>query len=147
MKQFKFRFEAVLKVRKIREEEALRRVAEREKVLHDEIELKEKNLRDLDATLNRMEQFGRVPSSVGGVLAEKDFAAGLRIRITQCENRILRAKKNLDRAMAYFLAARTQTRMMEALSEKALIEFKKEAAKKEQKRLDEMVLARFKGSA
>lgn len=144
MKKFQFKFSAILKINKIREDEALRSLALQEKKFQQEINKKQKLVSDLSQAFSRREDLGKTPVGISAFKVEQDCISGLKLRISQADYAIFKAKKNVDRAHSVFTAARTKTRIMETLYEKAHAEYKKEIAKQEQKAMDELVLMRFR---
>lgn len=144
MKKFKFRFEAVEKVRKSREQDTLRALAKAQDVLRMEKNKKEKLKSELEKSLMRRERLGMDPVGPSAFKTEEDFILGAKQRILQNEQAILRATKSVEKAMKNYLSARRLTRMMEVLREKALAAYRDEQRKIEQKRLDDLYTMRFR---
>lgn len=147
MKRFRFRFETVLNVRKRLENEALKALAEAQRVLAHEISRKEKLLTEISDSYKRVESYGESRIEIKGVEAfrlERDFIAGDKVRVMQVEQAIFRANRNVERAMRAYLTARRSTRTIEILREKDVEAFKKEMQVREQKESDEMTILRHR---
>ena len=144
MKKFQFRFEAVLKVRKIKQDEALRAVAFHEKVYRQEIEKKATLLTELDLAYKRIESFSEKSSQISIYQSEQDFIEGTKQRIIQADHAILKARRNLDKVLRLFTAARAQSQVMETLKDNAHKEYRKDIERREQKLMDDLTLMRFR---
>lgn len=142
MKRFKFRLEAVEKVRKRTEEEAMRVLADARKRLMDLISQGEAQKTALDSALLRREKLGESPTTPATFLVEDDFIAGTKFRIAQIAQQVLKAQKGVEKATRFFLHARKQLHVITTLREREFETFKKEQQRLEQKRVDEMVVMR-----
>ena len=142
MKKFKFKFTAVEKVRKSHEDEALRVLAVAQQAFNAAKEHRNSLEKEMVTSLIRREGLGK--ESVGIVVfqLENDFIKGTKVRILQAENAIKKASRGVEKALRGYLHARRQMKMIEVLREKALADFKREAAKKEQKDLDDLYVMR-----
>lgn len=143
-RKFRFRFSAVERVRKIREDEALRALGIAQRQLQAEIARREELSRALGQALERRERLG-LDFSVPGTFfrMENDYITGQKQRIIQQEQAISRARRGREKAMRGYLLARRQTRVIERLRERDLEEFRREQSKKEQKTLDDLTSMRF----
>lgn len=142
MKKFSFKFESVLKQRKIREQESLRVLGQAQSELQSLQQ--EKNLlqKNLDEALLRRESLGKTAVPVLSFHLEESFIQGTKQRISRTEQYISRATKAVERALRTYLLARKQSRAIELLREKELEEFKNERNQYEQKVLDDVTLMR-----
>jgi len=146
MKRFRFRFEALFKQRKAKEEQALNSLGEAQRFYQSEIEHKNTLMRALGAGIARKEMLGdagRVYSGTSDFQLEQDFIVGTKQRIIQAETAIARAKKGVEKCLRHFLLARRNTRVIENLKEREFEEFKKQMAKREARELDELITMRY----
>lgn len=144
MKKFRFRFSAVERVRKIREDEALRAFGLAQRGLAAAEARKVELQQELSAAMSRFERMGNaaaVPASFFGV--ENSLVVGHRQRLIQQEQAITRARRGVEKALRAYILARRQTRIIERLKERDLEDFKRERTKREQKTIDDQVSMRF----
>ena len=144
MKKFKFQFATVLKIRQTREEEALRSLADAQRVYQAELARKSKLISTLSDALVRREGLGVVSIGIDAFQLEQFFIVGTKQRIIQQDQALVRASRGVEKALRAYLHARRQTRMIELLREKQIKEFKKALEKKEQKELDELSVMRMR---
>lgn len=142
MRKFHFKLETVLKVRKSKEEDALRNLALTQQHLQTRISEKLKLTLDLKNALERREKLGNEPVVNSVFIIENDFISGTKQRIIQAEQAIWRANKFVEKAMRQYLHCRRQSKTIETLKEKAYQEYKDAANKYEQKQLDNLYLMR-----
>jgi len=143
MRKFRFRFAAVEKVRKIREDEALRALGQAQKQVQIAQEKKmqlESEVMNASLRRERLGVEGAVSASLFAL--ENDYITGNRQRIIWQEQAILRAKRGAEKALRAYLLARRHTHVIERLKERDLEQFKKERAKQEQKNLDDITSMR-----
>jgi flagellar FliJ protein len=144
MRRFRFRFSAVERVRKIREDEALRAFGLAQQVLGSAQARKEHLQAELADAMLRRERLGitlAVPASLFAL--ETDYIMGHRQRLVQQEQAITRARRGVEKALRAYLLARRQTRVIERLRERDQEEFRRELSKREQKVLDDQTSMRF----
>jgi flagellar export protein FliJ len=152
MRRFRFQFEALATVRKRAEDQAMRSLGAAQRAFQAAQDYKRMLLRDLEMSLIRRENLGSHPDGDGSSSSGTDFQletsyiTGIKQRIIQSDQAILRAQRSVEKALRTYLHARKQTRMIETLREKAYAEFKKARAKQEQKDLDDLnvMRARFR---
>jgi flagellar export protein FliJ len=142
MKRFKFQFAAVLKIRKTREEESLRVLAQTQRQHQQELQRKSKLVSELNDALIRRESLGIEAIGIDAFQLEESFIVGTKQRIVQQDQALVRASRNVEKALRVYLTARRQTRAIEILREKQFLEFKKSLAKQEQKDLDDLSVMR-----
>lgn len=142
MAKFRFRFATVLDVRKTREQDALSALGAAQRNYQQALAHKQSLQMELQDSLLRREKLGMDPTPALSFQIEQNFIIGTKQRIIQADQSIVRASRGAEKALRNYLAARKQTRMIETLEEKDRREFKVEQARKEQKRLDEIVVLR-----
>lgn len=146
MARFRFKFEAVADVRKRAEDQALRVFAQAQQGVQAAVHHKERLLGELNDTLLRREALGSRPTSGLSFQLETEFITGIKQRIVQADQAIVRANRALQKAMAGYLFARREKKIIETLREKQLHNFKAEQKKREQKELDDLYLMRARMS-
>lgn len=124
------------------EDAALRALGEAQRVFQSAVARKQAFSRELENALIRRERLGEQPIGAQAFLLENDFISGTKQRIIQSEQAIFRASKGVEKALRNYLHARRQTRAIEVLREKHFAEFKKELAKQEQKRVEDLYVMR-----
>lgn len=142
MKKFEFKLAPVLKIRKSREEIALRDLARAQRAYQAEIAKKAALQRQLAESLARREQLGQEPVTPNAFRTEQDFINGTKHRIIIADQCIVRASKGVEKALRAYLHARRQTRMIEVLYEKAYSEHRKARMKYEAKQIDDLSIMR-----
>lgn len=142
MKRFQFKFESLEKVRKIREEEALLSLARAQGELVSARSRKEQIETSIEESMERKEQLAEKISSPVEHALEVDFIAGAKYRKIGAEKAIVKAERNVEKAMRTYLSARRQTRMIEILREKAKAQFRVETNKQIQRQLDDLMILR-----
>jgi flagellar export protein FliJ len=142
MRKFQFKFAAVLKLRKTREEEALRHLATAQRRYQAELNHKAKLRSDLARSLERREHLAQITIDTTPYRMENEFISGTKQRLIQQDQAIFRVSKAVEKALRAYLQARRQTRTVEVLHDKAYAEYRKERAKSEQKQQDEMTIMR-----
>jgi flagellar export protein FliJ len=144
MKKFKFKYEAVEKVRKNREQEMLRALVRAQESLKSEKKTKEKLMKELDKSLTRREELGVVPVGPHAFQIEDDYIVGTKQRALKIDQAIFRTSKAVEKAMKNYLLSKRQSRTMEVLKEKSSAEYKDIKRKNEQKELDNFYIMRFR---
>lgn len=146
MRKFKFRLATVLSHRQRLEDEALRVLAQSQRKYQEDLAKKAQLLSDLSSALNRRETLGIDPIGIREFQLEQLNITGIKQRIIQQDQALVRASRAVEKSLRAYLAAKRQTRTIERLREKDLAEFKRALNKKEQKELDELTVmrARFK---
>ncbi|HAR41894.1 MAG TPA: flagellar export protein FliJ [Bdellovibrionales bacterium] len=142
MAKFKFKFETILKLRKNREEDALRNLGAAQSAYQAEVARKAQLQKELENALIRRENMGASPMTILPFQMEQDFITGTKQRILHAERDIARATRVVEKALRIYLHARRQTKMLELVYEKEYKEFRRAQAKREQKLLDDMVIMR-----
>ena len=142
MRKFRFKFETLERVRKRREEEALRILSLAQKAFQSAQIRKQEFMVELNEALIRRENLGGEFVSVLTFQVENDFISGTKARILRQDHAIWKAQKGVEKALRAFLHARRQTRMMEILREKAFQEYKQDQRKREQRELDDLYVMR-----
>lgn len=120
----------------------MRTLGEAQRRYQGELNEKARLQAELARALTDREALGKTPAlSVDFLLADQ-FITGGKHRIMRQEQAIFRAQKGVEKCLRAYLMARKQTRMIEVLREKDYEEFKRERARREQKVIDELVVAR-----
>src|SRR6185437_15444901 len=128
MRKFRFQFETVLRLRKNRENDALRGLAAAQRAYQVELERKVKLVSDLKEALIRRENLGAEAVRVEAFRTEENFIVGTKQRIVRQDQALVRASRAIEKALRAYLHARRQTRTIELLREKHYAEFKKTVA-------------------
>jgi flagellar export protein FliJ len=142
MRKFRFKFDAILKQRKSREETALRQLADAQRAYQLELARKAELESVLESALVSRETLGQTAVSITAFLLEQDHITGTKQRIIQAQQAITRATRGVEKALRTYLHCRRQTKMMETLYEKHYLEFKRELARKEAKMLEDFAVMR-----
>jgi flagellar export protein FliJ len=133
--------EAVERVRRARELEALRGLALAQSKYHEALEAKRKILEENEAALARRESLASVPQPILAYQIESEFISGNRVRIVHADHAILRARKFVEKALREVILAKRSLRAIELLREKAFAEFKTAVRKRERKELEEIYVS------
>ena len=141
-KRFKFSLEPVEVLRKAKENEALRVLALAQTKFQQALEFKQSLINELETSLVRREQLAENAHIARDFQMESQFILGIKQRMIQSDQFILRSRKGVEKAMREFLQARRQTRAIEILREKAFNEYKTQLRKSEQKELDDLYVMR-----
>ncbi len=142
MKRFRFPLESLLQARRLSEAEASRGLAEAQKKLQIEIEIKRALQSQLDQSLNERSDMGRFPTPASGFQFVQNYIIGTKQRIMKSDQAIFRANRGVEKAMRLYLQAKRLTRMIETLKDRALADFKFGLKKAEQKEQDELTIMR-----
>jgi flagellar export protein FliJ len=132
----------VLQVRKNREKEALAALGAAQRVYQQAQGRKFALQERLKQSLVDRERLSDALVSPISFQVENDFISGTKQRIIQADQAIVRASRGVEKALRAYLAARRQSRMIEVIEEKDFADFKRDAARKEQKSMDELVVMR-----
>lgn len=142
MKKFKFKFDAVLQVRKIREDESLRTLAAAQRVYQEQLHEKSRLLSQLENAMDSRENLATEPTSIVAYQTLQLFIGGTKQRISHTDQSIVRASRGVERALRGYLGAKRQTRAMELLYEKSFSDYREHLNKSEQREMDDMVIMR-----
>jgi len=141
-RKFRFRLESVENVRRSKEQECMRLLAQAQSRYHQALNFKSELLQALENALVRRERLSEAAQSILAYRVENDFILGTKQRIVQADQFIFKAKKHVEKALKTFLDARRATRAIEMLREKAYEEFKLDLRKREQKELEDLYVMR-----
>lgn len=142
MKKFKFSFETLEKVRKARENEMMRLLSRAQSEYRAASEKKSQLSKELEIAQTELSCIADVDVTPAMIATQWDHITGLKQRLIQQEQAILRAKRGVEKTLRSFLIARRQTRMIEVLREKAYAEYRKQLQKHEAKKLDDIYIMR-----
>lgn len=144
MKKFRFSLETVQKVRKKKEDEALREFGQAQRELQKEFMEKRRIENQLDDSLLRREKYADQGANAHLFSLEESFIQGLKQNIENADKAIIRARRNLEKAFYAYLTARKKSAMIDKIHDRRLEEFKKIQNKKENKELDDLYVMRSK---
>lgn len=142
MRKFRFKFSAVLKDRKLRQDEALRALGGAQREYQRALSDRGLLAKELDRALTRCEGLGAEPTPALAFQLEQEFIVGIRQRLVRQGQAIHRAGRSVEQALRAYLVARRRTRVMEMLYEKHHEGWKREARKKAQRELDDLTVMR-----
>jgi flagellar FliJ protein len=147
MKKFDFKLEAVRKLREAREKEALKVLSAAQRALQEEIERKNVLERRLEESRTRLENLGHTPAPITEFHTEQHFIDGTIVRIRHAETLIRRATRAVEKAMAVYLQAQKNRKMIERLRERQYEEWTWEMRREEQRRQDDLTSIREASAA
>jgi len=142
MKRFQFKLDALLTIRERQEYEALRVLADRQRILMNEQNKKNILEKDLKNSIMRRENLSEKTAMIQEYRVEDVFIQGQKKRIEFSVRSIQRAEKWVNQAMMSYFVARQRKNVIDKLKEKAKFEYKVESSKKEQKALDDIYVMR-----
>ena len=141
-KKFRFRLEAVEKVRRAKEQEALRGLAAAQSKYQEALKHKQWLMEETEDALKRREMLAGTAQPVLAYQLENEFINGNKVRIVQADQAIFRARKFVEKALREVIVAKRAVKAIENLREKAFTEFKIQLRKKDQKDLEELYVSR-----
>ncbi len=147
MQKFKFKLDALLKVREFKEKKVKIELGELLKeisTVEEKIELA--NLA-IDETYEAQETFMRDPSAGQMLQFFPNFIKGKKEDIKNKENLLWALKKKYDAKIIELAVARGQVKVMENFKDKKKGEWTKERNKKEQEGIDELLMIRRHGAS
>jgi flagellar export protein FliJ len=144
-KKFRFRLEAVEKVRRAKEQETLRALAHAQAKYRDTLLAKQALMEETNVALARRDSLAATSQTIVAYQLETEFIVGNKQRMIQSDQAIFRARKFVEKALRETLIAKRALRAIEMLREKAYAEFKIEVRKKEQKELEDLYTSRRSG--
>ena len=147
MRRFKFRFEAVEKIRHNREQQVLRLFGSAMRDLERAKSYKQNLVNKLERAKEERESLSSRPARPADFALVDQYVVGTKARIIQSNNAIARAEKALEKARRVYLFARQQLKAIELLRERHHLEWKREVAKIEQKRVEDVVNSRAASKA
>jgi len=141
-KKFRFRLDAVERVRRAKEQEALRGLAAAQMKYQEALKHKQTLMEETLDALKRREELAGKSQPVLAYQLENEFINGNKMRILQADQAIFRSRKFVEKALKEVILAKRAVKAIEKLREKAFAEFKIEMRKKEQKDLEELYVSR-----
>jgi flagellar export protein FliJ len=141
-RKFRFRLEAVEKVRRAKEQQTLRDLAFAQAKYQEAIRAKQALMDDTDLALRRRQQLAATAQPVLAYQLETEYITGNKQRMIQSDQAIFRARKVMEKALKEVILAKRALRAIELLREKAYAEFKIEVRKKEQKETEDLYTSR-----
>ena len=140
-RKFRFRLEAVERVRRAKEQEALRALALAQGKYHDALDAKRLLLEGNERSLLRREALAKTIQPVLAYQIEIEFIYGNRQRVVASDQVIFRARKFVEKALREVILAKRQVRAIELLREKAFAEYKTALRKREQKEMEKVYVS------
>jgi len=137
MKKFSFRFEPLLKLRQLREDQQKHRVSQAAGQVR---QLQDQLARDQENIVNYcrfMAQRLTGTIQVEPLIADRRYLNQLHFRQAQCRDQLQQALQQLTQARLQLAQARRQTQIMEKLKDRAWRKYKEELDRFEQRELDE----------
>ena len=147
MQKFKFKLDALLKVREFKEKKVK---IERGALLQEISAIAEKIVlanAAIDETYAAQETFMRDPSAGQMLQFFPNFIRGKKEDIKNKENLLWALKKKYDAKIVELAVARGQVKVMENFKDKKKGEWTKERNKKEQEGIDELLMIRRHGAS
>jgi flagellar export protein FliJ len=141
-KKFRFRLEAVERVRRAKEQEMLRALAYAQTKYRETLLAKQALMEETNVALARRQSLAEKSQTIVAYQLETEFIVGNKQRMIQSDQAIFRARKFVEKALREMLVAKRALRAIEMLREKAYAEFKIEMRKKEQKELEDLYTSR-----
>ena len=141
-KKFRFRLEAVEKVRRAKEQETLRVLAAAQIKYQEALNHKQRLMEETHAALLRRENLATTSQPVLAYQLENEFINGNKMRILQADQAIFRVRKTVEKALKEVILAKRAVKALEKLREKAYAEYKTEVRKYEQKQTEELYVSR-----
>jgi flagellar FliJ protein len=143
MAKFDFKFEALLKLRKMKQDQCERNLAERTKLFLQSRKQVEQVQNQITSHYEEIRQHQLQPQiEVGGLLADRRYLAHLQqIRLHQI-SALARSQQLLNTARAQLAEAKKQTDIMAKLKEREKEKFRKELLKRETIELDDLANAK-----
>jgi len=146
MQKFKFKLDALLKVREFKEKKVkieLGEILKEISAVEEKIALANKAI---DETYEAQEVFMKDPSAGKMIQFFPYFIQGKKDEIKNKENLLWALKKKYDVKITELATARGEVKVMENFKDKKKGEWTKEYNKKEQEAIDELLMIRRNGS-
>ena len=140
--RFRFRLEAVERVRKAKEQEALRALSSAQAKYQEALQAKRTLLDETSRAFDRRASLANTAQPVLAYQIENEFITGNQQRMTQSDQAIFRARKFVEKALRDMIFAKRAVRAIELLREKAYAEYKTALRKREQKAMEEVYVSR-----
>ncbi len=146
MKKFRFKLKALEKLRGLKEKEALRVLAEAQRLREVEMRKKNKILDQIHNGLSRRELLGLETTTPVHFQIEEEFIVGNKYRLLFADQAIFRAQKKINKAMGLYIKAKKDLKIIEKLKERELYRHNEEVRIKENREMDDLNImrARFK---
>jgi flagellar FliJ protein len=142
MAKFKFHLESVEKIRIQKEQKLLEELSESQRVYQSKISEKRALLLKKQEAFEKKNEMASRDTSINEIRLVEDHITGLKARMIKADQAIIRARRFLEQAMRHYILARKERMMMDRLKEKALEEFKREQARLDQRKLDDLITMR-----
>jgi flagellar export protein FliJ len=143
MKRFRFRYQALERLRNLQYQEAAKSLASGQYALQQAKNYKvmiEEQQERTSVRLNQIQSQGDLP--LDEVWVEQQYLLGLEHRKVYAKNGIQRAEKLVKKALEKFQKNRVELKKVEKLHEKALEHYRSLSRKDETKKLEELYVMR-----
>ncbi|MGZ3786887.1 MAG: flagellar export protein FliJ [Bacteriovorax sp.] len=147
MQKFKFKLDALLKVREFKEKKIKIELGELLKDIGDVEDKIALANRAIDETYEAQEKFMREPAAGRMVQFFPYFIQGKKEDIKNKENLLWALKRKYDAKIVELAEARGQVKVMENFKDKKKGEYDRERNKKEQEAIDELLMIRRNGAS
>jgi flagellar protein FliJ len=146
MAKFKFSYEKLLEHTRLQEQIARRDYTESLGKLEAEKKTYNKMWEDMDAASDDLYSSRTNPKGIPIAKLEQltGFIDGQKVRITRQREVVINHTGIVEQKQEILIAARKETKTLEKLKEKQLVDFKKLQKKLEAKATDELVVTRFR---
>jgi flagellar FliJ protein len=147
MQKFKFKLDAVLKMREFKEKKIKIELGELLKEIGDVEEKIALANKAIDETYAAQETFMQDPSAGRMLQFFPYFIQGKKEDIKNKENLLWALKRKYDAKIKELAEARGEVKVMENFKDKKKMEWSKERTKKEQENIDELLMIRRHGAS
>lgn len=144
MKRFRFNLESVLRLRKLREQEALRALSVAQRARQAEVDRRAKLVVQLSEALHEREKLSAKATTIQAFHTWQHFITGQKQRIIQADHAIQKSERAVEKAMRTYLHTRQRTEAIARLKERAHEEYKKERSRWEQLQNDDLMVMRHR---
>ena len=142
MAKFKFQLEAVEKIRAQKEQKMLEELSAAQRNYQEKISDKKAILEKRQQAFLQKTELASRDASINEIRLLDEYLVGLKFQLTRADQAIVRSRRFLDQGMRNYISARRERMMIDQLKEKALVEFKIEQGRLEQKNLDDLITMR-----
>jgi flagellar protein FliJ len=142
LKKFSFKLEPVLNVRKCKEEELQRKLAEILDRLQDAVEEMAKTLSQRHLIANQLEEFKKKPIGIEDLLTYQNYIESLDKRLDEQETRIQKIEKEVEEMRELLLKACKDKKIIEKIKERQKACYNNELLRQEIIFLDEVGVIR-----
>ena len=142
MAKFRFKLDAVEKIRVQKEQKMLEELANSQRNYQGRISEKRALMAKKQESFVKKNELLSRDASINEIRLMEEYIVGLKQQIIRADQAIIRARRFVDQDMRKYIAARKERMMIDRLKEKAMEEFKVEQSRLEQKKLDDLITMR-----